>query len=344
MKRMIRFHKAYLPATIVSIVILCAGIVGLLTKGLNLGVDFQAGINQYVQLAYPAGSMTYAGTGAPVLTVTDAKATVVFSAAELEARTLSYDLRTVGTMADLAGAMAADGIIFQPKDGGVSADLLVPTYQGDFILGATPTLLHRLPRDASERYGSIADVRESLSAIEAVTVQELGADGSGQYIIRVRDDSSDADFSKKVPGIVRGALNAKFGPDSAVIMKTDYVSAGLSSNMAGKSVWLIGATLALIMLYSAIRFKIEFAIGVVLAIIHDALVMMAFMVFSGMEFSTLSIAALLTILGYSTNDTIVIFDRVRELRPLKPTASITTVLDEAVSWSLGRTFITTIAT
>lgn len=344
MKRLIRFHKAFLPAVIVSLVLLAIGLVGLFTKGLNLGVDFQAGINQYVQLAYPAGTLSYEGAGSPALTVTDAKATVVFSAAEVEARTLSYDLRTVGTMADLAEALKADGIQFQPREGGLSADLLVPTYQGDFILSATPTLVHRLPRNEAERYGSIKEVREAMSALDSVSVQELGGSATGQYIVRVRDDGSDAEFSKKVPARVKELLNAAFGADRAVTMKTDYVGARFSSDLASNSSWLVAATLLLIMIYSTIRFKIEYAIGAILAIIHDALIMVGFMVWSGMEFSTLSIAALLTILGYSINDTIVIFDRIREDRRLNPTDSITTIIDKSVTETLGRTFITTVTT
>jgi len=78
--------------------------------------------------------------------------------------------------------------------------------------------------------------------------------------------------------------------------------------------WLILGTLALILIYSMIRFKIEYAIGAVIAIVHDALIMVAFIVWSRMEFNTQSIAAILTILGYSINDTIVQFDRIREER------------------------------
>jgi len=88
----------------------------------------------------------------------------------------------------------------------------------------------------------------------------------------------------------------------------------------------------------------QFALGSVLAIIHDAIIMVGFIVWTRMEFNTTSIAAILTILGYSINDTIVIFDRIREDRKLDPGSKLSEILDRSITETLGRTFITTITT
>jgi preprotein translocase subunit SecF len=106
----------------------------------------------------------------------------------------------------------------------------------------------------------------------------------------------------------------------------------------------LAATLLLILAYSAIRFKPQFAFGAVLAILHDALIMVAFVVWSRMEFNTTTIAAILTILGYSINDTIVIFDRIRETRRIYPDDTFVNTLDRALTETLGRTIITTATT
>jgi preprotein translocase subunit SecF len=84
--------------------------------------------------------------------------------------------------------------------------------------------------------------------------------------------------------------------------------------------------------------------GAVLAILHDGLITVAFVVWTRMEFNTTTIAAILTILGYSINDTIVIFDRIRETRRIYPGDSFVDILNRAISETLGRTIITTLTT
>ncbi|MBU0927736.1 MAG: protein translocase subunit SecF [Spirochaetes bacterium] len=345
MKRVIQFHKAFVPAAIGSVALIAFGLVGLATKGINLGVDFQAGINQAVQLAYPAADIAYSGAGAPVLSISDSTASVVFSGASVESRTASWNLRTVGTIADLAAAMKTEGIDVSIRDGaGLSADLLVPTFQGDYALGTDPVLVHRGAKSPAEAFGSIERVREAMQAVGTVSVQSVGDADSMQYLIRVRDDGTDKSFSEKVPSKITQALEGAFGADKVVAMRTDYVGARFSKDLADNSWKLTLFTTLAILAYATIRFKMQFGLGAVLAILHDGLMMIAFIVWTRMEFNTTSIAAILTILGYSINDTIVIFDRIREDRKLDPTAKLSGVLDRSISETLGRTIITTVTT
>ncbi|MBN1520278.1 MAG: protein translocase subunit SecF [Spirochaetales bacterium] len=345
MKRLIKFHKAFLPATLVSVALLAFSVLGLFVKGFNLGVDFQAGINQYVRLAYPTGTVTYSGPGTPRLEINDDTAAVVFTGTESSDRTASWDLATVGTLADLAAAMKAEGVDVSLSDGaGYSAELLLPTFQGDYILSAQPTMIHRMPRGADERLGSVEEIRQALTGLGNVTVQAVGAEGSGEFIVRVRDDGTDKNFSAKVPEQITLALDGVFGAGRTVAVKTDYVGPRFSQSLAQNVVWLTLLTLGGILLYAGIRFKFQFATGAVLAVVHDGLIMAGFMIWTGMEFGTTSIAAILTILGYSINDTIVIFDRIREDHKLSPTDSMTTIIDRSISETLGRTVITTVTT
>ncbi|HOU37555.1 MAG TPA: protein translocase subunit SecF, partial [Treponemataceae bacterium] len=103
-------------------------------------------------------------------------------------------------------------------------------------------------------------------------------------------------------------------------------------------------TLVLIMAYATIRFRWDFALGAILAIVHDALMMVAFIVWTQMEFNSLTIAAILTIIGYSINDTVVVFDRIRENMKLHPELSIVEHLDLSQTEVLSRTIITTVTT
>jgi preprotein translocase subunit SecF len=345
MKRVIQFHKAFLPAALVSIALIVFGLAGLVTKGFNLGVDFQAGVNQYVQLAFPAADISYAGKGTPVLSISESAVIVVFSGADVVAHTASWDLQTVGTIADLATAMKAENIDVTIRDGaGLSAALLVPTYQGDYTLGTVPVLVHRGPKAASEAYGTIEQVRKAVETVGSVSVQNVGAADSMQYMIRVRDDGKDKSFSGKIPGLVKKALEGTFGADKVITMRTDYVGAQFSKSLASSSWKLTLLTVLAILVYATIRFKFQYGLGAVLAIIHDALIMVGFIVWTRMEFNTTSIAAILTILGYSINDTIVIFDRIREDSKLDPSASLALVIDKSITETLGRTFITTLTT
>ncbi|MEJ5183782.1 MAG: protein translocase subunit SecF, partial [Rectinemataceae bacterium] len=136
----------------------------------------------------------------------------------------------------------------------------------------------------------------------------------------------------------------KVGADRVVVQQTNYVGPRFSQMLGRQSVILVLATLVLILVYSSIRFRFEYALGAVLAIMHDALIMIAFIVWSRMEFNTTTIAAILTILGYSINDTIVQFDRVREERKLRQSDRFVDVLDTALTLTLGRSIITTVTT
>lgn len=346
MKRVIRFDRAYLVTALISLALILFGVFGLTTKGFNLGVDFQAGINQYVQFAYPAFEISYAGSGDAVLSVTDTKATLVFSGADVENRTVTYDLVAVGSLADLAREMSTQaGVSARVTDGeGKSAASLVPTYQGDFRLGTAAIVLCREPDGDPERFATIEDVRKAAETLGSVSVQNLGDKTKQQYIVRLRDDGTDPSFSAAGAARIKAALEQGFGAGRVVVMKTDFVGARFSKDLADNAWKLTLLTLIVITIYATIRFKLQYALGAVLAILHDALIMVGFIVWTRMEFNTSTLAAILTILGYSINDTIVIFDRIREDKRLLPTESVRNLMNKAITETLGRTFITTVTT
>jgi preprotein translocase subunit SecF len=221
---------------------------------------------------------------------------------------------------------------------------MVPTYQGNSLLGTTPLVLHRAPASEKERFASTDKVRDAISSMGQASVQTINPVSSQRYLIRVQDEGKDPNFTTSARAATLAGLEAKFGKNMVVVLKTDFVGARYSQTLGRTAAFLVVATLLLILLYSTIRFKIEYAIGAVLAIMHDALIMVSFVVWTRMEFNASTIAAILTILGYSINDTIVQFDRVREERKLRPTESFKDVLDYALSVTLGRTIITTAAT
>jgi preprotein translocase subunit SecF len=161
----------------------------------------------------------------------------------------------------------------------------------------------------------------------------------------IRMEDSELEGGTAVPAEqIISALEGNFGTGGVAVTRSDYVGSRFSKALSDQAGLLMGLTLLLILAYASIRFKPQFAIGAVLAIAHDALIMVAFIAWTRMEFNTTTIAAILTILGYSINDTIVIFDRIRETRRIYPDDSFVTVLDRALSETLGRTIITTVTT
>jgi len=347
MKRVIRFSKFFRPAVIISTGLIIFGLIGYFTMGFNLGVDFQAGINQTIQMAYPVASVSYEGKSNASLNVSDAAITLVFSGAEIEQKTVVLDYKTYPTVGDLAKALSGQNSIkvtLEPGAETLPSTLMVPTYQGNTLLNQNTVVLHRAPASEQERFASTDKVREAISSMGQASVQTINPASSQRYLIRVQDEGKDPNFTSNARAATLAGLEAKFGKNKVVVLKTDFVGARFSQTLGRTSAILVIATLLLILLYSTIRFKIEYAIGAVMAIMHDALIMVGFVVWTRMEFNASTIAAILTILGYSINDTIVQFDRVREERKLRPTESFRDVLDYALSVTLGRTIITTAAT
>ena len=140
-------------------------------------------------------------------------------------------------------------------------------------------------------------------------------------------------------------LGAKYGADQVILKRTDFVGPRLAQGLVTQTIWLVLIAVALILIYMMFRFHPPiYAVAAVIGICHDALVMIGFDAVFRVEVDAATIAAILTILGYSINDTIVIFDRVRENKNLMRGSPLRSILDTSVTQTLSRTFITSGAT
>ncbi len=131
---------------------------------------------------------------------------------------------------------------------------------------------------------------------------------------------------------------ANLGPFKEI--NREVVGPAIGEDLQKKGLWATLFSILGITAYIALRFRLTFAIGAIAATFHDILVTLAFLVFFGYDLSLNVIAALLTITGYSVNDTIVIFDRVRENMHLMRRDDFEKVVNESVNQTLGRTLIT----
>ncbi len=131
---------------------------------------------------------------------------------------------------------------------------------------------------------------------------------------------------------------ANLGPFQEI--NREVVGPAIGKDLQRKGLWATLFSILGITAYIALRFRLTFAIGAIAATFHDILVTLAFLVFFGYDLSLNVIAALLTITGYSVNDTIVIFDRVRENMHTMRREDLQKVVNESVNQTLGRTLIT----
>jgi preprotein translocase subunit SecF len=122
--------------------------------------------------------------------------------------------------------------------------------------------------------------------------------------------------------------------------KRELVSAVIGGDLQRRGIYAVALSLAAIAVYLGIRFRVAFAVGAIAATLHDVLVTLAFVSLAGYDLSLNVIAALLTMIGYSVNDTIVIFDRVRENLRRLPGETLDAIVNLSVNHTLSRTIIT----
>jgi preprotein translocase subunit SecF len=345
MKHIVRFSKLFLPTAILSTILAVGGIVSYILFGFNLGIDFQAGLMEEVQFAPTAFNLTYSGSGNASVTFDRSGIYIVLSGSGVESRTVPFTFNQYGTIGAMTAAMNSqvEGLTVQSSiSGDKSSQWLVHSAQGNPQLGSVPYVVHYL--EPGSKTIPIQEVRDALTSLgQSVSVQQLGDSEERHYMIRLEDDELNEGGAVSAERIT-GTLETYFGAGEVVILHSDYVGSRFSKNLTDQAGILLGLTLILILAYASIRFKPQYAIAAVIAIMHDALMMVAFVVWTRMEFNTTTIAAVLTILGYSINDTIVIFDRIRETRRIYPDMGFIDILDRSLTETLSRTIITTLTT
>jgi len=346
MKKMIRFSKFFFPAAVLSTFIVIVGISGFIfNRGFNLGVDFQAGLIQEVQFAPSAFSLTYNAPGNANVILTRNNLDIVIIGLGVDELTHSFPFTSYPTQGDLIrGLRGIDGISVSEIGPGntSSSSLLQNAIRSPLLRADIPYVLHYLPPNAAPV--RIEDVRSSVLSLGTVAVQALGSPPERRFMLRM-DDRELEHEGRGVPSErIMHTLEHTFGEGQVVVTRSDYVGESFARNLIELAGLLILLTLLLVGAYMTFRFKLQYAVGAVVGIIYDVIVIVAFVAVSRMEFNTITIAAILTILGYSTNNTIVVFDRIREYRRIFPDDPFVDVLNRSLTATLNRTIITTLTT
>ena len=185
----------------------------------------------------------------------------------------------------------------------------------------------------------IGDIRDRLNDLELgeVQVQEFGS--ARDVLIRIGTQVGGDNAEQTAVEKVRTALQSDYE-----FRRVEVVGPTISSELAFNGTIGVIASLMAMLIYIWIRFEWQFALGAIISTLHDVILMIGFYVVAGIEFNLTSIAAILTIVGYSINDTVVVYDRVREnLRRYKRMA-IPQLLDLSMNQTLARTVLTGVTT
>lgn len=222
----------------------------------------------------------------------------------------------------VAGSLVLTLVPFQPPCGGLSCGI-------DFKGGTLLELNAPTPID-------LAKVRRTLEAQELgdVQVQAFGAPTSAMVRFQTPDGSTPA----QVVDQVKASLNQALG--EVTFAKTDVVGPKVSGELFRSGLMALGLAIGLMLLYIWFRFELQFGVGAVVGLFHDVILTFGVIAAFDLEFSLTTIAAILTIIGYSMNDTVVVFDRLREnLRKYKR-MPLREVIDLSINETLSRTVIT----
>lgn len=187
----------------------------------------------------------------------------------------------------------------------------------------------------TEQAADLAAMRGKLDALGLgeVSLQTFGSDND--VLIRIEEQEGGEGAQQRAINLVRDALGAGVRYD-----RVEVVGPQVSSELFWNGMYALGASIIAIVIYIWFRFEWQFGIAAVLAEVHDIISTVGLFSLLGMEFNLTSIAALLTLAGYSINDTVVVFDRVREnLRKYK-TMPLRDLLDMSVNQTLSRTTMT----
>ena len=185
----------------------------------------------------------------------------------------------------------------------------------------------------------VSDVRSGVESkgLAGVVVQGVGQE-EREY--QVRATTEDEGESDRTAADIQAGLREKFGEGSFDVMRIEAVGPKVGRDLWRSAALAVLAATVMMGIYIAIRFDFRFGIGAAVAVLHDVLITLGAISIANLEFDLTTVAALLTVVGYSVNDTVVISDRIREnLRKMRR-ESLATVMNVSINETLSRTIIT----
>ncbi len=223
----------------------------------------------------------------------------------------------------LSGVVILLGLVSLVINGG-------PNYGIDFVGGTLVQVKFSDGTDAGK-------IKDSLASLElgSVVVQRFG-DDPNEFLIRVQESGK----GKELSGMISGNLGATYGEDKVDLRRVEMVGPQVGKDLRQKGLLSILYAMIGILIYISWRFELRFAVGAIIALMHDVLITLGAFSLSGREIDLPIIAAFLAIIGYSLNDTIIVYDRIRENYGKHQKSGFNAVVNRSINETLSRTFLT----
>ncbi|MBW2417670.1 MAG: protein translocase subunit SecF [Deltaproteobacteria bacterium] len=195
--------------------------------------------------------------------------------------------------------------------------------------------------EASE--GPIRDVLGAIEGVDNASVVRYGDLGENEFLIRFKGDINQVgEGSRDRVELIKAGLAGAVGPP--VVQRVEFVGPRVGKELRNDGMLALFWASVVILIYIAFRFSSRFAPGAIVAVLHDISITAGIFVILGMEFDLRILAAMLAILGYSLNDTIIIYDRIRENLAVHTKVDLPEVLNLSVNQTLSRTVLTSATT
>ncbi len=187
----------------------------------------------------------------------------------------------------------------------------------------------------------LGDLRSTLQSnnVAMSQLQSIGEESQNEFLLKLETDKGDLNA---ISTQVSTVLTSKYGEGSFEILKNDIVGPKAGAQLRISAFQALAWAILAIMIYLALRFDYKFAPGAIAALIHDVVIIIGAFILTQKEFSLQIVAALLAIIGYSVNDTVVIYDRVREIENANPSMGPFEIMNKALNETMSRTIITSL--
>jgi preprotein translocase subunit SecF len=189
---------------------------------------------------------------------------------------------------------------------------------------------------------TIDKIRQTLDSINLgknSIIQQVGSKEDNEFLLRTEVTTSDL---KGLTDKIEETLSATYGKGAIEIRKTEVVGPKAGKDLSRKGFLALCFSFIGMLIYISWRYEFRFALGGILALIHDVIVTVGVFTIMGKEFTLTVIAALLTIVGFSINDTVVVYDRIRENMKKSTKGSLAEIMNASINQTLSRTILTSL--
>ena len=183
-----------------------------------------------------------------------------------------------------------------------------------------------------------AKVREGLKdlGLRGMTIQQVGDQGN-EFLVRAQESNSTLE---SLAGKIRTTLEATYGTGNVEIRRTEMVGPQVGKDLRNKGLMAVLFAIVGMLVYITFRFEFRFGLGAVVALIHDVLITVTVFSLVGMEIDLTVVAAFLTLIGYSVNDTVIVCDRIRENMGKHAKDTLGSIINRSINETLSRTVMT----